>query len=350
MSDSSDSNIAPPDPLDFTNNPFGQQILDSVKKHPFLNRGEFGAPVTPVVDTTPPEAVTAAVEPEVVAEPAVDEPVLEPSASDAPQTPTYDPAEYAKLQALNDWARALKPEVAQQFGYIESGQAVAVPTDEFAAYQAWQRTQHQQQQAQQAPEWVADLDPDARRAFDQLQQQNSELQRQAQQANSQAQQALVPQHQAELDRRAAIFDGAIHAYATQHGFTDEAAGSLMDAAVKSGVIPNLLQAHRTYSPSGLLTQEADLSVVAQKALDYGRIQRPDLTPTAAPAPVVLGNVTPISAAPSLTPTDQKKILASHLATAPSAAQHPLGTAAGPLDMNQQRAVIADLLRSQGLAS
>lgn len=269
------------------------------------------------------------------------------------------------MLALSQWAQqiAANEQLARQFGALEQGVAVAVPTDEYARYQAW-LAGASTQQSRPAPDtdWLADLDPEQRDAISRLQAENAALQQQAVQFQQQAVQSRQPAISAETDRITAEFDTAISAYAQANGLTADQAGELLDVAVRANIIGNLTESQRQYSPSGILVRDADFSLVARQALDFGRLQRPDIasahattlpfggaaTPSGA-APVLPGAVTS-SSAPTTDPVAMKKARSASLAAAPSAATVPPSFDSRTATPQAQRDAMAKFLRDQGIAS
>lgn len=267
-----------------------------------------------------------------------------------------------RLVGLDRWATSIPEQVARQFAAIEQQVAVAVPTDEYAAFQAWRAGTTGQQsgrgtQPSRDDEWVQDLDPQAAEAFARLQAETIALQQQNAALAQQAANARQPELANEVDAKIAVFDTAIADYAASTGLTPDQAGELLEVAVAAGIIPTLVESQRHYSPSGMLVQDADLALVARQALDFGRLQRPGLTPTpVAPAPTTaptappaLSLVPPVPAAHVPDPTVQKRARASSLAAAPSAATTPPGYDPATAAPQQQRNAIADHLRDLGIA-
>jgi len=269
-----------------------------------------------------------------------------------------------RLVGLDRWATSIPEQVARQFAAIEQQVAVAVPTDEYAAFQAWRAGTTGQQsgrgtQPSRDDEWVHDLDPQAAEAFARLQAETVALQQQNAALAQQAASARQPELANEVEQRIAVFDTAIADYAASTGLTPDQAGELLEVAVAAGIIPTLVESQRHYSPSGMLVQDADLALVARQALDFGRLQRPGLAPAASPspapapsAPPALSLVPPVPAAPTTPtpdPTAQKRARASSLAAAPSAATTPPGYDPATAAPQQQRNAIADHLRDLGIA-
>lgn len=266
-----------------------------------------------------------------------------------------------RLVGLDRWATSIPESTARQFAAIEQQVAVAVPTDEYAAFQAWRAGQAGQSsgagQSQRDAEWVQDLDPQAAEAFARLQAETVALQQQNAALAQQAAAAHQPSVAAEMEQRIAVFDAAIDEYAATTGLTPEQAGELLEMATAAGVIPMFIENQRHYSPSGVLVQDADLAVVARQALAFARAQRPGLAapaPGSAPALSLVPPVTtdPTSTAPTPTqpdPTVQKRARASSLAAAPSAATTPPGFNPATAAPQQQRDAIAGHLRELGIA-
>jgi len=310
-------------------------------------------------------------------------PVTEPVAPstftvrDGDEDITLTAEQMQAMLAINKWASNVQPEVARQFAAVEQGVAVAVPTDEYAAYQVWLQTQRQQTQNQQpayqpmpsfqsgqvagaVPEWVQDLDPEAQQFLAQLQASNAQMQQHLAALEQQNILAQQPQISAQQQQVTQQFDTAVSTYAQANGLTNDQAGELLDIAVRAGIIPTLAEQQRVYSPSGALVRDADYALIARQALDFGRLQRPDLAfPGQAPAsatgaggagaaPVAPTTSTP--PAPHVDPVAFKKARSASLAAAPSAATVPPGYDPATASPQQQREAMAKYLRDQGIAS
>jgi hypothetical protein len=351
-----------PNPLHFADDAIAQSVLEKMQARPeFFQRdtpddaGTGGASADDAVtsavsaDEVPPAAPTAE-------EPGADAPSEDAPPTDTPERPvvyTVDidgqsvdltPAQLQQLIGLNQWASGLEPTVKEQFAHIEQGRAIAVPTDEFAAYRAWKATNQPSTVASRTvPEWVEDLDPAARQAFDQ---QAAEIAALREQVVAREAAPLADQHNAETTRIANLYDAAMSEYGAANGFTDEQIGSLVELALP--VLPTLVESQRKYSPSGMLVHDADYKFAMKQALDYGRLQNPLLAPgvqtnpnipTPAPAPT-----------PQVDATSIKKSRAASLSAAPSAATTIPTLDPSTLDISQQRGAIAEILRKQGIAS
>ena len=314
-------------------------VLEAVPQEatePVVEVGDGGT-AHDTLDSTPPESVL---------------PV-----TPASYTVTYDGQEITlhdddlqRLIALNQWGTSLSPEVREQFGLIEQGRAVALPADEYAAYQAYRALQAQRQtpaylQPPTAPD-LNDLDDDTRAYILQVQAERDQAAATANTYQEQLVQAAVPQHNQAIEARAALIDEAMGKYATANGLDEATVSQLMNTAVQAGVITSIAHSQQHYSPSGVLVQDADWERVTEMALNFGRLSRPDLL-TSIPAPV-----SPVTSPPAPTPTPadthvaNKKAFASSLASAPSAATTPPAMDPRNLAPQDQRAVIAQLLREQ----
>lgn len=360
-------------------------VSAAVRKHPFFRRlaetehedqpttANAGADeladgtLEPASSATSAPAVGATPEPAPVATPApaaaADEAAV--VTDEAPGTYLYrdgdqavelTPEQIRAMVALNQWAAAIPEPVARQFGAIEQGIAVAVPTDEYARFQAWVASQgstggrSSNVSVSTVPEWVQDLDPEAQQFLTQLQADNAALQQQAARAQEQAVASMQPTIAAQQEQVVATFDRATADYAAANGFTPEQAGELLDLAVRANIIPNLVEAQRQYSPSGMLVRDADFAVVARQALDFGRLQRPDLVAAANPnIPAPAAPASAPSSAPTVDPVVLKKARSASLAAAPSAATVPPGFDPRTATPQAQRDAIAQDLRNRGIA-
>lgn len=280
------------------------------------------------------------------------------------------------MLAIHKWAAGVQPEVARQFAAVEQGVAVAVPTDEYAAYQVWLQTQQQAQQPQRGqyqpqqqvagsvPEWVQDLDPEAQAFFANLQVQNAQMQQHLAALEQQTIAAQQPQLDAQQQAVASQFDAAVQSYAQANGLTNDQAGELLDIAVRAQIIPTLAESQRVYSPSGTMVRDADYALIARQALDFGRLQRPDLATGQAPAsatgagdagaapeaPTPNPNIPVAPTTHTVDPVAMKKARSASLAAAPSAATVPPGFDPATANPQDLRNAMANFLREKGIAS
>lgn len=369
-----------PNPLHFADDAIAQAVLEKVQAHPnFFQRGldladagdagtdgstgDESVTSAASTDETPALGLGPAGEGSGVDAPSTVEPsgdqIITPVVESGPATFTVQidgqdieltREQIDGLVALNQWASNVDPVVREQFQHIEQGRMVAVPTDEFAAYRAWYAQQQQSRVAQRTvPEWVDDLDPEARSAFER---QQAEIAQLRQSLTQQQAAPIADQHNAETERIGNIYVQTMADYAQATGLDDDQVGGLLDLAVRSGIIPTLVESQRQYSPSGVLVKEANFALVAKQALDFGRLQNPHLAPTNAPAPAAVNpNVpTPAPALPTVDPVIAKRARAATLSAAPSAATTIPTLDPRTLDISQQRTAIADFLRAEGLAS
>lgn len=322
----------------------------------------------PAVDPTPPAATASdddapsAGEPEAdpaataSAPTAAEQQAMLASFRDGDQQVTFSEDDLRRLHGLQQWAHGLDPQVAAAFGAIETGQAVAVPRDQFAQFEAWRATGAPAQAGNVAnrtvPEWAADLDPEAAQAFAQMQAELAVARQELAAVQQQAVAARQPDIEAAQLEGQRIFERAQADYAAAHGFTVEQTNDLLDTAVRAGVIPSLVESKREYSPSGVLVRDADLTIVAKQALDFARLQRPDLAPAGQPSAAVTPAPAAAPTAPaatSQTNVASKKARAASLAAAPSAATQPPGFNPATATPQDRRGAIADYLRTEGIA-
>jgi len=303
---------------------------------------------------------------EVVADFAPDDTPATPPESVTPTqyTVTYDgqevtlsPDDLQRLIALNQWGTSLSPEVREQFGLIEQGRAVALPADEYAAYQAYRALQaNRGNQNPNTPAYLQppaapdlnDLDDDTRAYILQVQAERDQAAATANTYQEQLVQAAVPQHNQAIEARAALIDQAMGKYAQANGLDDETVGQLMNTAVQAGVITSIAHGLQHYSPSGVLVQDADWDRVTEMALNFGRLSRPDLLDASTFQPAHTPPPPPVPPAPSPADTHvaTKKAFASSLASAPSAATTPPAMDPRNLAPQDQRSYIAQLLRER----
>lgn len=272
--------------------------------------------------------------------------------SPTPDLPTSE--ELARLRALHDWASQLTPDIAQQFALVETGRAIAVPTDEFAAYRAWVAQNRPTTDAgnrQPATPDLSDLDADARAYVEQLQAQQAAAQAELESLRQQAIAARVPDYNAQLDMAAQTIDEAMADYGARHGFDDSQLGDLMNLAVQSGAFGLFTERQTIYTPTGQIAAPPDLTKVTEMALEFARANRPDLQPqmpsqspstAAGSSPAPTTDQAPAQSAPD--PVSRKRANAASLAAAPSAATQPPIVAPGTSPQDQ-RTAIAEYLRS-----
>lgn len=327
---------------------------------PHVPAGE-GEPTGPApVADAPTGTATDAAEPD----PAASAATQPTTGNPAPAAPTNDlptAEELARLRALHDWATRLDPQVAQQFALIENGTALAVPTDEFAAYRAWaaqnrpNATAGNLQSATHQPSVdLSDLDPDARAYVEQLQAQQAAAQAELESLRQQQIAARVPDYNAAVDEATARIDAAMVAYGQRHGFDDTQLGQLMNLAVESGAFGLFSERQTIFTPTGQVAAPPDLAKVTEMALEFARANRPDLMPSPqspqSPSVPVASSAAPTAegptpVAPSVPdPVSRKRANAASLAAAPSAATQPPVVPAGSTPQDQ-RTAIAEFLKA-----
>lgn len=287
-----------------------------------------------------------------------------PPAPAAPAADLPSADELERLRALASWAGSLDPRVADQFGLIESGRAIAVPTDEFAAYRAWVASQRPA--ATQSPASAQidldELDPQTRAHIEQLQAREAAHAQELEQLRQQQVAARIPEQQAQFEQQTQRIDETMQAYASRTGFTEEQIGALMETAVQAGAFGFFAEQGVTRSPSGMVIATPDIALVTEQALDFARLRRPDIAPDPALVQVPTSQSTtpvPASGTPTAAATPpvpaapdtvaRKRANAASLAAAPSAATQPPMTDPRSFSEQDQRTAIADFLRQQGLA-
>lgn len=197
-----------------------------------------------------------------------------------------DEGQVLQLIQQYQWVRNQPQEVLQAWGGIESGTHQAIPSTEYAAFQAWKQTgglsqpvgQAPVQQRNQRPVDLRDVDPDVAEYIQRLEQQQAPAQQApvqpVQQAPVQPQQSALDSfasRQAEIDRQVRLIaarDTVRAEYMQQYGF-DEAQMVQFETAVKDAqVIPAISQRHVVMNPLGTgVLQEGDPQVIFREAFD-----------------------------------------------------------------------------------
>lgn len=225
----------------------------------------------------------------------------------------YTSAEIQSMQKLRDWGNSLTPELRSTIAALESGQAGAIPADEWHRYQAWKTTQGKQQQQQ--PDILDGLDDDQIAYVRQLEQQVT----QARQPDP----TLVAQHQQQLkagtDQWVLSYVNAAKSWGDERGLTEQQVSELSDYAVSQGVFKSFAEAEREYHPvNGTVMRDADPASVTVKALNFALASDPGLY-----TQIAERQLTQASRAQATLQADtavsQKKARSASLAAAPSQA-------------------------------
>lgn len=231
-----------------------------------------------------------------------------------------------RLLGLEGWARNLPPETREAFAAIEARQAAAVPLADFEQFQAWRLTQQRTQQEAQlasALDNIDDLaDPETVAAVRAMQQSNAQLQADLQRANAALAGNQAQNINASVQGVRGEFEQGVAEWAAERGIEDEAIlDRLFTAAVDARVIPSLVQGATLYNPAtGMVARQADMGVVARRAMDFALISDPELHTS-----VLSGGGDARGGAPATPGTDTpgnvvalKRSRSSSLASAPSA--------------------------------
>ncbi len=231
------------------------------------------------------------------------------------QQHTLDVEGAKELLALAGWANSLPDDIKGAFAAIEQGQAVAIDREEYQGYLTWRQTQ-KAGPGQTTDSDLDDLDPEVARLIAGMQAQIASLSQQ-QPAQFQQQDYDAQQRIAARAREVEQIAGAtVTAYGAERGIEGDELEALYEAALNSGVIPQLAQRNRVLNPvNGQVLREADTATVVRQALDFALVQNPALH-TRVLSPVPARDATPSAAEQA---TALKKARGSSLASAPSAA-------------------------------
>jgi len=243
-------------------------------------------------------------------------------------TVTFDDAQVQGAIRLAAWAEALPDEVKTAVGLIESGQSIAIPRSEFDEFSAWKAQQHRS--TRDADLENADMDP---AVADIIRKQRDEIDA-LKAGQPQVPGSVDPVYQAQVnagaERTMAEFNAATTAYAEARQLTPEETQGLLGVAIQAEIIPHLVQANTRFNPAnGQVLVPADMTVVAEQALDWALVRNPHLkTRVLSAQQPANGQITPgaqppagIPAAPD--PVQARKARAGSLATAPSGAAPPV---------------------------
>ncbi len=274
---------------------------------------------------------------------------------------TYEltPEVATELLSTAAWLQNLPPDVVQGLALLEQGQAVALPHEEYARFQAWKQSGAPATQAPAPvrPDSLAYADPEVAAYVERLEAQTRSTGTpvasqgtpqgtpqaattspfnnpayDAAQAN-----AIAVQRQAEVMRDLETAKGTFKA---QYGLTDEQVEYANRMVAEARIIPTLVQNHTLKAPTGSTIREADFATVMREAYEHVMATDPTLRQV---RDDVLFNQRLAQQQEVETTTAAKKARAGSLATAPSAAV-PSGQQQGPLQPHQVSAGIAAALR------
>lgn len=192
-------------------------------------------------------------------------------------------------QALDvlDWANNLPSGASDTFDAILNGQAAAVPRADLDQFYAWQASKSVPE-IPQDPNFDPN-DPQAK-ALQDLRQELVNLKAQVGQAPSPQelapqqhpqqypqQSGFDPQQQAQIQAFTDRFYAAAENYAQHRLLTPEEKSELLDAAIRSEIVPYFARQESRINPAtGRAATQADAAVVANKAMDHVLYQNPQL--------------------------------------------------------------------------
>lgn len=246
------------------------------------------------------------------------------TADGAPISQRFSDAEVQQGLQLRAWAQSLTDETRNVFGLIEQGQAVAIPRADYDRYLAFQ----QQQTRSTRDRDLENYDEDAAAEIARLRDLVSNTT-----AAPTAPAPIDPNVDANLTAAANQFDAAAIAWGQARGLTEDEFRGVYQSALDANIINGLSESLAQRNPvTGQLIRPADISQVAQRALDAALTWNPALSTAAATraqstgSPTSSPTVTP--PAPSTTPTAAdnavraRRARAGSVASAPSAAAPP----------------------------
>lgn len=247
-----------------------------------------------------------------------------------------------RLLAVGSWAKSLEPH-ANDIAALEQGTGKVIPNADYEAFTAWQRTRSSTEagrvaQTDEALQQLRDLDPEAADQLDALRAENARLTAQAPAPADHSQSAFTAQH---VEQRQAQFESAVNTWRESRGLTEAQAGDLLHLVVSSGTLAQIVNNNRVFSPSGQLLQDADLSRVADIAMNFAL----------ANDPVLYNEVAARSsaAAASLSAADEavalKKARGASLASTPSASVSLPAKDPRSMSESERVAAMADVIRS-----
>lgn len=237
----------------------------------------------------------------------------------------YTPDDITRLQALNDWASALDPRLAQAMAAVESGQAAAIPAAEYAQFQAWKTAQGSKQQSAAQDDLLDGLD-DQQLAYVRQLENLAGQQRGPDPALVQQQQQSI---QAELNQRVLTFVDTAKSWGDARGLTEQQVADLTTFATDHGVFQSLAQAETEYHPvNGTVLRGPDMASVTTKALNFALASDPGLFTRVAESQARAVTQAQATALAD-TAVSQKKARSASLAAAPSQA-----TVTPPMDVTK----------------
>jgi hypothetical protein len=316
-------------------------------------RAPDDAPTAPDAGTVVPFPAPAAPEPPEEPAPAELPPAAETTELPPPTTPpvpVVTPEELDRLRALEAWAQGLDAQTQMQMAGIAGGQAVAVPTDEFARYRAWVAGQQSPPTSDpsRTPD-LSDLDPEQAQYIQSLQAQNAALAAERERLDRERTQLLVPDQLAAQQQSERVIAETLADYGRMNGLDESTVGLLLDEAVQLNAFSMFVGANREINPvTGQVLREAPLDLVTRQALDFARVRHPELltAPVSNPSVPAPDPTVPTITSVADDAVARKKANAASLAAAPSAATAPPAIDPRTLNPEGQRSLIADMIRQQ----
>lgn len=229
-----------------------------------------------------------------------------------------NPDQIEYMLQVNTWLDTVPAEVKQQWGDIQEGRARAVPAEAYAAYDAWRAAGSPTPGTPAAPAKpdLSDLDPD-QLAYIQSLESRAAPTLPASAPDAPNYDALAAAQRANIERgmelRSTVSE--INAeFAERYSMSNDQLQHLTRVASELNIVPQIMEKHRRYSPTGQLIQDADFRVVATEA--YAMAMASDPTLSNIHDTYVYNQRLAASQTANAT-TDAKKARAGALATAPS---------------------------------
>lgn len=270
---------------------------------------------------------------------------------DGDQAVEFSDQQVQEALAFAAWGTQLPDETRAAFAGIESGQAVAIPRQEYDQFQAWRA--QQDRSTRDADLDRLDVDPDVAKVISDLRDEVAQLRGAPASSPVSTQvgpQGVDPTLDANLTATAQRLDEAAAAYAQDHNLTDAEFQALYTAAINANVIPAIAESMAFKNPvTGAVISPADPGEVIRQALDFALVRNPALhsAVTERAASSTSTSTTPLPGTDAVT---AKKARAASVASAPSASVTPPRRDAASLSPQETVAAIqAELAAAMGSA-
>jgi hypothetical protein len=249
------------------------------------------------------------------------------------QTTSITQDQAVQLLGLAQWASDLPAETRAQFAAIETGDAVAIPRDQYEAFRTFlvsQQNPTPQQRPSTQPQYQQPASPNlpppdeyaddtTKALYAEVQRLSQVVQQQTQQQTYQQQAAqaaqIQQQWQAHVEERGRVFEETFDTIATNYGLAEQEVVRALDFAAESLLVAQVNKELTQINPvTGQIIREADPKQVAQITFERALHMIPELRQR-----VIDAEVQRRIDAEQNEHVNAKRSRAASLATAPSAA-------------------------------